>query len=230
MRHPTTAEGITVGILGGMGPRATTEFMNKLMDATPANTDQDHLSTVVVNDPHVPDRSDAILRGGESPVPRLQNNARRIEAAGADLLVCPCNTFHYFFDEVSDVVTIEFLHMIERTVEVVHAEPVDTVGILGTEGTIEGRVYHEYLDEGLELVAPTDLDAVMRCIYQIKQGKRDEPREGLHRIYGELRENGADLVIAACTEIPVVLEGLPHMLDPMDVMAEACVRRAMQKA
>lgn len=229
MRNNTHDRSTTIGILGGMGPRATTAFMNTLLEVTPAETDQDHLGTIVVNDPSIPDRTAAILGEGANPVEQLQQNAKILEDAGADVIVCPCNSFHYFYDEVRTAVSVDFLNMIEETAAVVRSRDVNTVGILGTEGTIAGRMYHRALSgEDIDLVVPADLDRVMDSIYAIKRGERGEPASELRDIFEEMRGEGAEVVIAACTEIPIVIEGLPGMVDPMDILATACLRHVEQ--
>ncbi|MBS3787340.1 amino acid racemase, partial [Candidatus Bipolaricaulota bacterium] len=135
----------TIGILGGMGPEATIECYKSIIDQTPADTDQEHLSIVIVNNPQIPDRTEAILYDGDSPVPALQDSARVLEVAGADFLIMPCNTAHHFVSEVEKAIEVPVLNMIETTVD--QLEPGSTVGLLATMGTIKTGIYEKYSRE-----------------------------------------------------------------------------------
>jgi aspartate racemase len=153
----------TVGVLGGMGPEATVAFFKRLISLTPAEKDQDHLSVLIVNNPKVPDRT-MFLRGlGESPVPQLQELARSLERMGADFIAIPCNTAHAFWAEISSVVGIPVLNIIEETVSKIagellgDGEPATTprIGILATEGTLDSQLYQTALSRrGLASVVP----------------------------------------------------------------------------
>lgn len=223
--HYNEDEG-TLGVLGGMGPLATIFFLEVVVNKTPAEKDQDHIRTIVMNDATVPDRSAAILGEGVSPVPKLRENALQLEQMGADLLVSPCNSFHYFYEDVVDAVSIEFTHMIQATVEALQAREIERVGLLATEGTIKSNIYHEPLSRaGLSVVTPPDLDEVMESIYRIKRGETEGPRDQLESAYRGLIRSGAEVVVAGCTEIPLVLEAGPDIVDPMEITAEQCVRR-----
>ncbi len=214
----------TIGILGGMGPLATVEFFRRLVAATPAGIDQDHLHIVIDNDPSVPNRTDAILRGGPSPVPILQAMARRLEAAGAQLLAMPCNTGHVYIEEIRQVVAIPAVDMIAETATAV---PGTSIGLLATDGTIGTRIYHDVFEaRGIAVIAPDrgDQEAVMAAIERIKAGEPIGPlRERLSGIVGSLAEAGAEAVVAGCTEISLVPgDGMPiPWIDALDCLVEA---------
>lgn len=223
--------GPTLGVLGGMGPLATTRFMERVVERTPADRDQDHLRMVVVSDPTVPDRTAAILEDGPSPVEPLRENARALEREGATLVAVPCNTFHYFYDDVQAAVTVPIVHMIRVVARHLERRGVERVGLLATTGTIRARVYHDALDgTGVEVVEPRDPDAVMDAIYDIKAGERDGPRAALSGACDRLLSRGASTVVAGCTEIPLVLDDHPSVVDPMSVMASVCVERLTGRA
>src|SRR4051812_27943024 len=127
--HP----GQIVGVLGGMGPAATVDFLRRVVAATPATRDQDHLRLLVDSNPAVPDRTAALLGAGPDPTPVLVAMARGLEAQGADLLVMPCNTASAFADGVQRAVTVPLLRWPDVVAEELLARrPGAVVGILGT--------------------------------------------------------------------------------------------------
>src|SRR5512139_2189053 len=103
---PMETEQKIIGVLGGMGPAATADFFQKIIQATPAKTDQDHLKVVIFSNPHVPDRTAAIRGDGQDPLPELVAGADALIRAGADFLTIPCVTVHYFFDRLQAAVPI----------------------------------------------------------------------------------------------------------------------------
>jgi aspartate racemase len=219
----------TVGILGGMGPMATVEFFRRLVAATPAETDQEHLHVLIDNDPRVPNRTDAILRRGLSPAPRLQAMARGLEKAGVDLLVMPCNTAHVHIEEIRASVSIPVLDMIRETVAAIEAP---SIGLLATDGTIRTRLYHDACEtRGISVLVPEAADqrSVMAAIESIKRGVSPRRVEkDLEPIVRRLEREGAKAVIAGCTEISLVPgSGMPiPWIDALDRLVEATLRDA----
>lgn len=222
--------GPTVGVLGGMGPAATADFYAKLVRATPAATDQDHLRVVIWSDPTTPDRTQALLEGGTDPTPWLVHGARVLAGAGADFIAVPCNTAHAFLPGVTSRVGVPVVHMIERTSR--HLETrkpqVRTVGLLATTGTVRAKLYDTWLAEaGIELVTPDAASQdteVMPAIRSIKAGR--SPGRLLPAAAGRLIDRGAQAIIAGCTEIPLGLyaDDLPvPVADPTQVLADAVV-------
>ncbi|MFI9153563.1 aspartate/glutamate racemase family protein [Streptomyces sp. NPDC053367] len=228
---------MTVGILGGMGPLATADFYRKVIDATPAGVDQDHLPVVVWADPTVPDRSAALTGHGPDPTPWLVRGAHRLEALGARVIATPCNTAHAFLDEVRTSVRVPMLDMIAETAaEIRSAHPeVTAVGLLATTGTIRAGLYQRALEAaGLRVVVPGELsqgEAVTGAIRRVKAGDTGPAAARLvERAGEELAVRGAGLLVAGCTELPLVLggrsAGLP-VVDPTAVLARATVREAL---
>lgn len=201
-----------IGVLGGMGPEATLDFYAKLIAATPATADQDHLHVIIDADPSVPDRSAAIAGTGPSPGPQLAAMARRLETAGADVLVMPCNSAHAFQREITAAVRIPFVSIIEESVsQALAAAPgARRVGVLATTGTLEARLFADALTErGIEALEPTaeDQATLMRLIYRIKAGdKSSEVRSAMRALADGLVGAGAQAVVAGCTEVPLVLD------------------------
>lgn len=222
----------TAGILGGMGPQATVDLMQHVIRLTPAEKEGDHVRMLVDCNPAVPDRVAAILEGGDSPAPVLAEMARRLVAAGADLLAIPCNTAHHFLDAVRGAVEVPVLDMIELTVaELREAPAAPRLGLLATSGTLRTRLYHEYLEPaGVEVLVPDDDDqrVLMGIIRKVKvNAVTPADRETMRRLVGDLEARGATAFIAGCTEVPLALpeSALPlPVVDPVEILARTIVR------
>ena len=223
----------TVGIIGGMGPAATCDLMEKIIALTKASCDQEHLHVIADCNTAIPDRTGAILHGGPDPVPELVKSAKRLEAAGAEMLIMPCNTAHHFYDAVAGQVSVPVLHMPRLTAGVLRAAGVEAAGVLATDGTVQSGVYEKALaQEGIRAVypAPAMQEQVMRLIYQGVKA-RAVPLEDIPvgDILQDLRSQGAETFLLACTELPIAFQELgirDGCLDPTRVLAFAAVRQA----
>ncbi len=218
-----------VGVLGGMGPDATVDFMSKVIAATPAEKDQDHAHMIVDHNPKVPNRQAAILGDGEDPGPALAAMAVRLESAGADFLVIPCNTAYVFRDSVTSVVGIPLLSIIGEAIEAIanQCPGAKAVGVLATNGCLRATVYQDALaEQGIEAVLPDEqeLGELMGLIERIKGGKRSAAvASDMAGLANALVARGARAVIAGCTEIPLVLNGAMidvPLISSTDVLAE----------
>ena len=225
-----------VGILGGMGPAATADLYAKIIAATPATRDQDHLHIVIWADPTVPDRSTALLQGGEDPTPWLLRGATQLVAMGASFIAVPCNTAHAFFPAIERAITVPLIHMMDETataVEIAHPA-IERVGLLATTGTIASGLYQEWFAKHhIEVVVPNDdlqERVVMAAIHRVKAGKiGHEMTDLLTEVAAYLVDHGAEALIAGCTELPLVFrdgDASVPVIDPTRVLAEAVVRRA----
>jgi aspartate racemase len=201
-----------VGVIGGMGPDATVDFFAKLVAATRADSDQDHLRIVIDNDPGVPDRTAAIEGRGESPAPRLAAMARGLVAQGAELLVMPCNSAHAFADAVRAAAgPVPFLDLIETTVAATRERlpGVAAVGLLATDGALAARLYQDAFEAaGVRALVPLgdDQRTVMEAIYAVKRGAADDAVRARLRLVAErLAAAGAEAIVAACTEVPLLM-------------------------
>ena len=228
-----------VGVLGGMGPDATVDFMEKVIALTPAKKDQDHIHMLVDHNPTVPNRQAAILDGGEDPGPVLAEMAKRLEAAGAELLVIPCNTAYVFATSVKEAVNIPLISIIDVTIDALlqRDSSVTNIGVLATSGCLQADVYQQALQENsLYPVLPdaAELAALMVLINKIKAGdKSDIVAAGMRKLAKALIARGAQAIVAACTEIPLVLNDsmlkVP-LISSTDVLAEETVRLARGQA
>lgn len=225
-----------IGILGGMGPEATADLFYRIIRATPVERDQDHPRTIIYSNSKVPDRTPAVLGDGPNPVPEMVMAAKALEAAGADFLIMPCNTAHYFIGELRESVGIPILHMIDLTAKrVISDRPqMSRAGLIATDGTVKSSLYHDnFGEQGIEImIPPEDMQrASMRAIYErIKRGDLEGGREMVLEVASELVDMGAEAVICGCTEISLVLkEGdidVP-VVDPLQVLAETAVGVAL---
>lgn len=227
-----------VGVLGGMGPAASAHFCLRITQSTAALCDQDNLHVIVDSDPSVPDRTAFLLGHGADPVPSLVTMARRLVAAGADLLVIACNSAAPCTPRVKVAVPVEFVDWAGEAIDqLVRSYPAaGGVGVLATEGTARAAVYEKPLaDMGLATILPEpDIQKlVSRAIYGVKAGDLGLPehREGVLAAARWLVDNGADVLLVACTEISLLFSDHPAdwpapMIDTLDVVAARTVLRA----
>ena len=231
-----------LGVLGGMGPQATNTFYQFIIDRTEAETDQDHINTLILSDTDIPDRTAAILGTEEQRaalIAQLTKSARLLEAAGCTVLAVPCNTSHYFLDRVQEEIHIPILHMIRETAAELKARGFHRVGVLGTDGTVQSGIYQKELSAlGLETVTPSPAaqKQVMSLIYDdIKAGRLGDPAK-FRALHKDLKAQGCDCGVLACTELSVFSRQyhLPEhfYVDAMDVLArravEACGKKVKQ--
>lgn len=231
----------TIGVLGGLGPAATLDFFAKVLAATPAGTDQEHLHLLIDVDPSVPDRNDAIAGRGPSPAPQLAAMARRLEGAGADVLVMVCNAAHAYQDAIEEAVDIPFVSIVEETVAATLARvpEVRCVGVLAAEGALDAGLYQSaFQRHDVVALVPEgeEREAFMALMYAIKAGDVGETvQAGMLRLARLLSEGGAQALVAGCTEVPLVLRqealdaaGLElPLISSTDVLVEATVAIAL---
>ena len=228
----------TVGILGGMGPEAIIYLFARIVKHTHAKKDDDHLRIIIDNNPKMPSRQDAILKGGESPVPAMRETARNLERAGADFIIIGANTPHYFYDEIKDAVRIPFLHIIEEaakeTAKAVHG--VRKVGVLATSAAMKTGLYQKcFAKYGIEVLdIPGEIqEQVQKSIFSFKyDGKTPEVIELIMSPIRHMIMNGAEALVMGCTEIPIILENMKFsvpVIDPNEVIAVAAVQFAKNR-
>ncbi len=235
----------TVGIIGGMGPLATCDLLETIIKFTEAEKDQEHIHVLVDCNTNIPDRTKAILHGGEDPVPELIKSGKRLIEAGAELLVMHCNTVHYFHDRVAKELSVPLLHIPEETARALAAAGVRKAGILATNGTRQAGVYDKALSkENLSAVWPQEeaQDLLMSVIYDyIKAGKTGWDKEGISAMIREMKERGAERIVIGCTEIPLILRELDEykgveeftedlgFIDPAVLIAKIIIQKAGYK-
>lgn len=228
-----------VGVIGGMGPDATVDFMSRVLDETPASEDQDHVRMVVECNPRVPSRQQAIRGEGESPGPELAAMAQRLEAAGADFLVMPCNLAHAWQSEIITVTTVPFVSIIDEAVAAAidHSGPDSAIGVMTTPGCFFANLYQGALsDTGRPVVVqtPGELAETMSLVARIKAGdKSNEVRDALAQLGRNLIVRGARVLIAACTEFSLVFKESMFdvaLVSSTEVLAKRTVAIALNDA
>lgn len=227
-----------IGIIGGMGPAATIDLYKKIVENTPAEKDQEHIHVIIDSYPQIEDRTEYILYGGKNPAPRLIESAKRLEAAGADALIMPCNTAHYFAKDIEKEVNIPLIHIVRCSAEAVKNNYPKTkkIGLIATTGTIKAGVYGNILKEyGFETIdLPEKIENnIMDCIYKgVKAGKTEEYSILFQQCVDEIADLGADLLIEGCTEIPLIMPYVKTKLPAIDATYElacAAVKFALDK-
>jgi aspartate racemase len=234
-------EGI-IGILGGMGPEATADLFHKIIKNTEAGRDQDHLRIIIDSNPKIPDRTPAMLGSGENPLPMMIETARNLERAGADFIVIPCVSAHYFIGELRERTALPVISIIDEVAgEIERRLPgARRVGLIATTGTIRAGLFQDRLGEkGIEVLVPPSEDQetlVMSAIYGesgIKAGFiSSENRGKILKASRALIEAGAQGIIGGCTEVPLVVQQSDievPFFDSLNIIALAAIRRAKGK-
>lgn len=223
-----------VGVIGGLGPGATVDLMRRVIAATPAKDDADHIRMIVDNNPKIPSRIKALIEGtGESPAPYMSEMARKLADFGVDFLAIPCNTAHFYYDDICSAVNIPVLNMVDLTVEnVVKENPfVRTVGLLASEAVLVTKLYLKRFEE--RGVKQNHLSAqlqtrIMTSIRKIKAGEyREEDKRVLQSAAEELISRKAEALIVACTELSIISDSINvevPIYDASQVLAEGIVR------
>lgn len=224
-----------VGVIGGVGPMATVYYMQRVIEMTKAGCDQEHINMLVFNDCDIPDRTAFITeKSPDNPLPVMVEDAKRLEAAGCEFVVIPCNTAHYFYDELEQAVEIPVVNIVEETIRYAKARVQDLscVGIMATTGTIVTGTYQKYAERaGLSFAVPDEdeQDLLMQIIYDGVKAGKPVPRADFDRVANHLRAKGAQCLILGCTELSVLKRDLPindpDVLDSIDVLASETVRR-----
>ncbi len=230
---PRSKDYKTIGIIGGMGPLATCDFFEKIVRMTDASCDSDHIPILIDCNSRIPDRADAILRGGEDPVPEMLKSGKRLVREGASVLVMGCNTAYYFYDRVAEELPVPLINMPEETAKGALRLGYKKVGLMATDGTVWSGLYEREFEKfGIELLIPSEEDqkTVMKMVYDgIKAGNSGFDPEPFIDVANDLMKRGAEAVILGCTELPIAFNmyniGIPY-LDPAVFAAEAAISMA----
>jgi len=225
-----------LGVIGGMGPAATADFFAKLIEETPAARDEQHIPTLIVSDPRLPGRPAAILEHGPSPLPALLAIRDKLLAAGATMLAMPCNTAHYWVDDLVRDCPVPFVSIVEASCDAVWtmAGPRSRIGLIGTRATLATGIFDRRLQaDGYSVVLPSEAEmatAVLPSIRLVKEGRSAQAGELLAPAVQALFDRGAAAVVLACTETPVALDAAASPLrarcvDSNRALAKTCVAR-----
>ena len=221
-----------LGILGGMGPAASAEFITRLVQQTPASCDQEHIPFVLWNEPRTPDRSTSMRDGNDYPLPYLKEGILSLKSVGCDYIVIPCNSAHYWYDEMNTL-GVPILHIVDSVVDELKSLDIlnQTIGILGTQGTIEYGIYQQHLEnQGWKCIVPNSSEMdyfVQPAINFIKAGKLVEANLLLVKVIDSLIERGAKAVVLGCTELPLAVRELEQNGIPLVNSIDSLVKKAI---
>lgn len=220
----------TIGILGGMGPLATCDLFSKITQITDASCDQEHVRICIDSNTEISDRTNAIIHHGKDPVPEMVKSAVRLQGLGADVLIMPCNTAHYFYDRILPFVDIPFLSMIDETAKVISDRGLRKIGLLATDGTLQTAVYEKaFKKRGISIVVPPPENQVhiMDLIYNgVKAGNKEIDTKPTKKTIEDLFRKGAQTLVLGCTELPVAFDlyGFDYpKTDPTLILASRAV-------
>lgn len=223
----------SIGILGGMGPLATADLYRKIVSLTKASCDNDHIRVYIDSNPAIADRTAAILNGGADPVPEMLSALRNLEKCGADCIIMPCNTAHYFLPRLQVLTDKPFISMLEATARSCAEKfPNKRAAILATRGTLATGLYEKALEsQCVSYVLPNEAqrDILMHLIYDVVKASKPlaSETEVWANLLSELRACGADYFILGCTELPIIADTLPAtgpFIDPTAELAKAAIR------
>lgn len=223
----------TIGVLGGMGPESTAYFFQRIIELTPGQLDQDHIPIIIYNNPKIPDRTEAILKQGENPVPALLQGISILEQAGSDFICIPCNTVHYYYQELQKHAAVPLVNLIDEVVRSVLAEDsnLKRVGLLATPGTIKSRLYQKaFQQHGIDVITPEDwtLNDLGSAIHRIK-GKSKE-YGFIQELAGALMEREIQAIVLGCTELSLIRSNLSvnvPIFDSVEILAKKVVNIAL---
>jgi len=228
----------SVGILGGMGPGATVDLMRRVIRATPAEDDCDHIHLVVDNNPQVPSRIKALVeKTGQSPLSCLQDMAHKLEQWGVDFLAMPCNTAHYYHAQIQDIVGIPLLDMIGISVATILTDSpqIRTAGLLASNAVLDLGLYdQEFASHNVAVVHP-EREPQQRLMQAIRTVKTDNygslEHKSLQEAADSLTSQGAEILLIACTELSLLTgehTASVRCYDSAQLLAEAIVQKATQ--
>lgn len=227
-----------LGVLGGMGPLATADFLRKIADNTPAHIDQEHVPIVLYGDCTIPDRSANIVGNGASPLPQLLQGVRFLNQAGVRAICIPCNSAHYWFAHIEAAASVPVLHIGRASVaQLQKRNPTAmTVGVMSTLGTYRTGIYTEALSQmGYAVLSPSgeEFDTLLSPGIACVKANRVEEAEKMFAIAANrLLQRGAQAIILGCTEIPLGMQRQCRLepstyVDSTDALALAAIEFIM---
>ncbi|ENL8514066.1 aspartate/glutamate racemase family protein [Providencia rettgeri] len=220
-----------LGMLGGMGPGATADAFIKLINNTHASKDQEHIPIIIVSLPDIPDRTENIIYNGPSPLPAMIHSLKILESAGVSCIIMPCNTAHYWYEDLKKEININFISIIDAACKKIIEDNVKKVALLATTATIHTKLYQEKLNvNNIECIVPDEVNQykIMQSIILYKSGDLAKARELLYPYISQLKSRGIDKFVMGCTEIPLILDELSKN-NPEDFIdaTEALIKEAI---
>lgn len=228
----------TIGILGGMGPFATVDIFQKIVANTQADTDQEHIRIVLDSNPQIPSRQSAILANGESPLPKMIDSAKGLVRMGASCMLIPCDTAHYWYEEIVSAIPIPVLHIIEIAAEYAATNYRQAqIMLCATSATVKSGMYQNaFAKHFMALTLPDSSGQALidTLIHTIKMGRiRDNPAlPAFQEMLDAQYTAGITVFIGGCTEIPLIfpyLSGEFVTIDPNLLLARRAILLAKKE-
>lgn len=221
-----------VGIIGGMGPAATALLFQKMINYTEAKSDNEHIHILIDNNTQIPDRTEAIMKGNHKPAKYICESGKKLIECGAEILLIPCNTSHYYYEEIQAELSVPVINMIRETAEECKKRGYRKVGVLATTGTMAAKTYDQELHKlGIDIMYPDRIGQkkLMDIIYnQVKAGTEIDT----YLFYPTLSmmvDFGVEAFILGCTELPMAFHDGDfgyRFLDSLDILAKCAVKKA----
>ena len=220
-----------LGIIGGMGPMATADLFIKIIGMTDADCDGGHLHILIDNNTDIPDRTKSILSGSDAPLRFMAESAERLTAQGADILVIPCHTAHYYYDELQKLCRVPVLNMLGVLAQAAQSAGYRRLGLLATDGVVHSGIYDSaFHGTGIELIYPDPegQKKLMHLIYEHVKAGKHAGVSALEPCLDGMASRGAQAFILGCTELPLVFSDRPgrRFIDPTALLAEAAIKAA----
>lgn len=222
-----------LGVIGGMGPKATSVFFDSIVENTDASKDQDHINMVILNHATLPDRTDAILNGTDKLfLDSIRNDIELLEKAGVSNIAIPCNTSHYFYDKIQEMTDIHIINMVEETIKEIYEKygGKAKIGIMATNGTIKSDVYKKVCQQyGLQIYYPDTIiqEQVMDIIYnKVKSDIEVDSKEIEDIVFDFIFKQECSCVILACTELSCINlndDVAKYCVDAMKVLVKKSI-------
>jgi len=220
-----------LGIIGGMGPAATAHFYALVTSMTQAETDQEHLEAHIISRPSIPDRTAYILgKSDQSPVPHIVESGRMLAKIGAGLIAIPCVTSHFFYDELQEGINVPIINMVRETAAFLSQAQIKAAGIMATDGAVRSGLFQNELNaSGIRAIAPSETmqARVMDLIYNNIKANRPFDIESFKTVTNELRANGAERILLACTEFSLIRQTSKLSSEYVDVL-EILAKRSIE--
>ena len=225
-----------LGVIGGLGPMATALFLQMVVEMTEADRDQEHIEMFIHHCPQIPDRTGFILgKSTENPAPALIESGIKLAEQGADMIVIPCVTSTYFYEELSSRIPVPVLNIVTQIRNYLYEHQIRSVGLMATSGTVTSGLFQQAFSDGeCRLILPSveRQEDVMHLIYENVKAGKPVDMQRFHRVQQELFDCGAEVILLGCTELSLIKrdENIgPGFLDVMEVLARETVIRSGKK-
>ncbi len=219
-----------IAIIGGMGPFATSDLFDKILLNADATKDQDFPRVLVDCNTGIEDRTEFILNRGTNPLNKIISTAANLQKMGADILCMPCNTAHYFYDDIASNVKIPIINMIEETLKFIKNKGYEKILLLATEGTVKSKIYEKYNSNyniNILNINKEEQQIVNNIIYEgVKAGRDDIDVAPLLKLLVKYKAAGVEGFILGCTELPILFKKYNidcFTIDPTVILARAAV-------